>query len=353
MGFIFLLCVSANAQVPTCDPNVPFYQVNLSGHPDSTWYSPGHSRDGHCCGTSGSDNCTSFEVIVDTGAAMINFNIASGAMPTGAMFYQVNCGPQVAVGQPICIVGPGPHHVTFCKPGNNQNTYLIQSIPKPYFPPVQHVRIGCSQVISVVGFDPATVTWNSIYPGTSGQYNSYLSCTSGCISPLYIPASNAPAYVDYLICGMPIANECGYGAACDTVRIYNEPVLSGSVTPNPAGFCINGSGVLLTVTGIGGYGAYTFIWRDQSNTIVASGTTYSATSAGTYAVEIRDALYNSSSCPSVFISVPVIVTGVPVVNAGADQILCANNPIAYLHGSIQNAPGSMWLGGAGRWSWVM
>ncbi|MGZ3941018.1 MAG: T9SS type B sorting domain-containing protein [Bacteroidia bacterium] len=346
--FFLLLIPQINyAQVPTCDPSVPFYQVNLTGRPDSIWYSPGHSRNGNCCSTVSPDRCTSFEVILDTGAAMINFNIASGAIPTGSMFYQINCGPKVAVGHPICIVGAGPHHVTFCKPGNNQNTYFIQSIPKPTFPKPQHVRIGCYQTIKVLGLDTPSVTWTSVYPGTPGQYNSYLSCTAGCVNPVYTPATNAPAYVDYKICGTPIATACGYVALCDTVRIYNESVLTATVNPNPAGFCASGSGVILTATASGGYGAYSYIWRDQTNSIVGTAASYTATNAGIFSVEIRDALYNSSSCPSTFVSVPVTVTNLPVVNAGLDQTLCATSPTAYLNGNIQYASGAVWNGGAG------
>lgn len=347
---LFFTPAVLRAQIPTCDPSVPFYQVNLSGSPDSIWFSPGHARDGNCCGTVSPDRCTSFEVILDTGAAMINFNIASGAIPTGSMFYQIGCGPPTPVGQPICIVGPGPHHVTFCKPGNNQNTYMIQSIPKPTIPKPQHVRIGCEQNIKVLGLDTNSVTWNSVYPGTPGQYNAYLSCTSACTNPLYTPATNAPAYIIYEICGTPIATACGYVAFCDTFRVYNHPALTATVSPNPAGFCASGTGVVLTASASGGYGAYTYIWRDQSNTIVGTGASYTATNAGIYSVEVRDALYNSASCPSLFISVPVTVTNVPVVDAGANQTLCASSPTAYLNGSVQYATGAIWSGGAGTFN---
>ena len=121
-------------------------------------------------------------------------------------------------------------------------------------------------------------------------------------------------------------------------------------SPDTAGFCAGGSGVLLTATAGGGYGAYTYIWRDQSNNVVGNNATYNATSAGIYAVEIRDALYNSSSCPSKFISVPVTVTNLPIVNAGVDQTICANTPTAYLNGSVQYATGAVWTGGAGTFN---
>src|SRR5688500_6333460 len=98
---VFLLN-DLQAQVPTCGANVPFFQVDLTGQPSGIWISPWHSRVGQCCSVGNSNNCTSFEIILDANAAMINFEVAGGAIPTGAMFYQINCGPQVPVGQPIC-----------------------------------------------------------------------------------------------------------------------------------------------------------------------------------------------------------------------------------------------------------
>jgi gliding motility-associated-like protein len=337
-------------QVPTCDPTVPFYQVNLAGQPGGIWYSPGHVRQGNCCGTSSPDRCTSFEITLDTLAAMINFNIASGAVPTGAMFYQIGCGPQIPVGQPICIVGPGPHRLTFCKPGNNQNTYFVQSIAQPFIPSPQYVRIGCSKQINVLGLDTASVVWNSIAPGLPGQYNSYLSCTNGCVNPTYTPPTNAPAYVDYVVCGTPLATICGYTPMCDTVRIYNQTPLSVTVNPNPASFCASGTGVTLTATGSGGYGAYSYIWTDQSSNVVGTSATYTATGAGIYSVEVRDALYNVFSCPAEFESVPVIVSNVPIVSAGADQSICASSPETFLNASFQYATGITWSGGNGTFN---
>src|SRR5688500_9997058 len=225
------------SQVPTCDPNVPFFQVDLTGNPAGVFESPTHSRQGNCCSTTSPDRCTSFEVILDSNAAMINFEIASGAIPTGSMFYQIGCGPQIPVGQPICIVGPGPHHITFCKPGNNENTYRITSIPKPTFPADDTVRIGCVTPISVLGMEQSSITWQSVFPGVPGEYNAYLACTSNCDTNMYTPDNMAPPFIDYRICGFPIADECGYVAVCDTIRIYNFGALTGNVTPNPGTFC--------------------------------------------------------------------------------------------------------------------
>lgn len=337
----------SHAQAPTCSPNVPYYYVDLTGQPAGTWESPGYFREGNCCGTSSPDRCTSFDVVLDTQAAMISFNIASGAIPPGSMFYQINCGPQVPVGQPICITGAGPHHVTFCKPGNNQNTYLITSVPKPIFPADATVRLGCSKQLNTLGMEAASVTWTSVYPGTQGQYDSYLSCTSSCPAPIYTPAIGAPAYIDYKICGYPIADECGFVSVCDTVRIYNVNGLSASVSPNPAQFCAGGGGVQLTASASGGQTPYTYIWKDQSGNVVGTGSTYQATATGIFTMEARDNLYDPLMCPPVLISIPIVVGQPPVVNAGSDQTICASSPITYLAGSVQNATGGIWSGGSG------
>ena len=336
-----------HAQVTGCGIDVPFYQVNLAGQPSGIWYSPEHQRAGNCCGTQSPDRCTSFEILLDSAAAMINFNIASGAIPTGAMFYQVNCGPQIPVGQPICVTGPGPHHLTFCKPGNNQNTYLVQSIPKPMIPSPQHVRLGCAKKLQVIGLDSSSVTWNSIYPGALGQYNSYLSCTVACTEPLYNPPNNAPPFIDFQVCGMPIATPCGFVAMCDTVRVFNDGVLSGGYSPNPATFCSGGSGILLNAIASGGYGNYSYIWRDQSSTVVGTSEYLNTNIAGNYTIEIRDALYNPLTCPSYMVNVSLVEASMPIVNAGTDQMVCNQNSGVILSGTVTNASGGIWSGGSG------
>ncbi|MFN6039171.1 MAG: hypothetical protein ACK452_11940, partial [Bacteroidota bacterium] len=346
-AFVFIFYFNSKAQVTGCGSNVPFYQVNLSGQPSGIWHSPIHQRDGNCCGTQSPDRCTSFEILLDSAAAMINFNIASGAIPTGAMFYQINCGPQIPVGQPICVSGPGPHYLTFCKPGNNQNTYMVQSIPKPMIPSPQHVRLGCAKKLSVFGLDSASVVWNSIYPGTIGQYNSYLSCASACINPIYNPPNGAPPYIDYQVCGMPIATPCGYVSMCDTVRVFNDSPISVSYTPNPAIFCSGGSGITISATASGGYGSYNYVWYGQNNAILSTNNLLQTNAQGNYQLEIKDALYDPASCPSFSISIPVTQSEFPIVNAGADQIVCSQNSGVLLNGSVSYASGAYWSGGNG------
>lgn len=337
----------AISQNPACGSTVPYFLVNLTGSPAGIWTSPNVSRNDQCCGAPGSDQCISFDVILDTGAVGIQIDMI-GADPAGSLYYSINCTGSYPGGTVKCISGVGPHRITFCKPGNNKNIYKITSISKPNFPDDQHVRIGCVAPLVTLGIVDNSTVWQSVYPGAPGDYNSYLSCTN-CASPNYTPASTAPAYIDYYVCGFPIASNCGYNlTVCDTVRIYNDSELTGSVSPNPATFCNigPGSGVALTATGSGGLPPYSYSWRNSFNVLVGTGSTYFATAAGNYTVEISDAL-NSSTCPSYYKTVTVNVGQLPVVDAGMDQTVCATSPTVNLSGTVQNATGGTWTGGNG------
>lgn len=348
-GFL-LRSLQADAQLASCDPNVPFFEVDLTGYPDGEWTSPSHIRRDNCCGTTSPDRCTSFEVTLDPGAAMINLEIVSGAVPTGALFYQIDCGPEIPVGQPICISGVGPHRITFCKPGNNTNTYQISSIAMPIFPDDISTRIGCTAPFNIYGLESITI--NSINSSTGnttlGAYNSLLSCTN-CATPVFTPGLATPTWIDYVICGGPLASICGYVPVCDTVRIFTFSALNASSTPNPAFFCAGGPGVELNGAGIGGDGNYFYVWRDSDGNQLGTNSLYNAAVQGIFTVEVGDGL-NSPTCPSQFISVPVTVGQPPVVDAGADQTICAQSPVVFLAGSVQNAAGGTWSGGTGSFN---
>ena len=85
-----------------CDTGVPFYLVDLSYSPSGSYISPSDSRANNCCGTSSPDRCVAFEIYLHESSAGIKFDIYSGAVPPGAMFYQINCGSPIPVGQSVC-----------------------------------------------------------------------------------------------------------------------------------------------------------------------------------------------------------------------------------------------------------
>jgi large repetitive protein len=331
-----LLLVTYNA-AGQCGPGTPTMIANLTGAPDSVWVSPLVQRADNCCGTTPPDKCVKFIITLDPAAQGITFSIASGAVPPGALFYQINCGPPVAVGAAICLNGVGPHILTFCKPGNNQNTYMITSIPAPTAGSDVVVNDGCSIGLSVTGFDPATITWNSISPGATGAFNSYLSCTSGCTSPTVTPAVGAPASVSYLVCGQAAA-ACNPQIICDTVTVTINPTLGVNITPLNPTVCFGQTTTTITAIGTGGTPPYSFLWSTGATT---PGITIGA---GTYSVVMQDA----SDCPPVSTSVTVTAFANPITaNAGPDLFMCPTASSVTLAGSVTGVTTGIWSGGAG------
>lgn len=334
-----------------CDPSTPFFSVDLTGFPNGTWTSPAVPRVGNCCGTLPPDKCIEMSVTLDPAAVAINFQIVSGAVPPGALYYQIGCGPPVAVGSPICLNGPGPYTLTFCKPGNNINTYAITSISGPSVSPDDTIGNGCSTTMYASGLlVNSSITWTSVYPGATGAYNSYLSCTTGCDSTIVTGNASSPPYVDYVVCGMPVAGACvSSGLFCDTIRITFSPPILNPVNPNPAIFCANATGILLTGTVAGGVPPYTYAWTNGtggSGTVVGTGLTYTATAAGNYSFIVYDDNY--PECPAQITNVPVTVSPMPVVNAGPDQTVCGTS--VNLNATVTGATGGIWSGGSGTFS---
>ena len=231
--------------------------VDLSASPNVSWTSSLIAREGNCCGTTNPDRCLEFIITLNPSA--VSFSIASGAVPPGALFYQIDCGPITPVGSPICLDGPGPHHLTFCKPGNNENTFNIVSYSEPIIGTDTTLSAGCQGFIYAQYYNEPSISWTSIAPGSVGDYDSYLSCTSSCDTTMVnAPGIGAPAYVDYLVCGNDIG-ECNSSPICDTIRVNFVPPLQVDVTPLISNICPGDPPVLLTANVSGGTGPFTYL----------------------------------------------------------------------------------------------
>lgn len=340
LSIVFAFLGNINQYYAQCNPGVPSFNVDLTGNPDSVWNSPPVVRNDNCCGTTNPDRCVRFEVTLDSLAAGISFDIVDGAVPPGALFYQVNCGPPQALGSAICLEGVGPHIITFCKPGNNNNVYQITSIPAAVGGTNVTINDGCTGPISATGFIESTVTWTSIFPGALGAYNNYLSCTSGCLNPVATASGTPPAFVDYMVCGQPLAN-CNFQTICDTVRVTFNPTLGVTIVPINPTICFGQTSTTLTAIGSGGTPPYTYLWNNvnpsQTNIV----------GAGTFTVMMSDA----TNCPPTFATVTVTVFTNPITaDAGLDMTICNQIPTATLNGTVTGASGGVWSGGAGTFS---
>lgn len=336
----FLLSRAEKVSAQICDPNVPMFNINLTGNPDSTWVSPMVQRNEQCCGVLAPDNCVAFTILLDPNSVSIVFNITAGSVPPGALFYQVNCGPPTAVGDTICLNGVGPHIITFCKPGNNTNEYTIQAIEAPNAPDSITVRQGCSAEMVAIGYYESSITWNSIFPGPPGAYNSYLNCLSGCDTVTVTPQPGFPPFIDYVVSGLAQA-PCTTVTGSDTIRVYIVADLFAQITPQNPTICFGGSDTLLTVLPSGGLPPYSYLWSNGDTTVST------LVGPGTYWVQVND----GTDCPPVFDTVVVGIFTLPITaTAGSDLLTCSTGPPVQLNGGVVSASGGQWLNGSGNYN---
>jgi len=339
-----LLCFTASslhAQTsPYCDPSVPTFTVNLTGQPTGSWVSPFVQRLDHCCGVTNPDQCVQFIVTLDPAATGILFDVFSGAMPPGALFYQVNCSPPTPVGEPICLNGVGPHYITFCKPGNNSNQYIITSLGFPFASSDISLNDGCSGIIAAIGYEDTSLTWTSVAPGAPGAYNTYLNCTQGCDSVLVTAQNNPPAFVDYQVCGIALGG-CSPPPTCDTVRVYFNPTLGAQIMPVNPTVCFGSTGTTITASGSGGSPPYSYQWSTGATTpSIFAG-------PGTYTVTVTD----TSNCPPATATITVTSFSATITaQAGPDQSVCVPNTTVQLAGSVTGVSTGAWSGGSGTFA---
>ena len=222
--------IKSYGQSGNCDNNTPFFDVDLSGAPDSSWFSPNVSRSGKCCGETGPPppRCIEFEITLDDDAVGILFDIYSGAVPSGSMYYHIDCGPSIKVGEPICLQGSGPFTLTFCKPGNNPNVYSVTSINGNVEAHDTFTVEGCSIPLLVDGISLDGIEWRDITGG--GIYNGNLSCTTQCLSPTFT-APFGVSEIEYEVCGIASAEACAdYSIqVCDTLTIRIDTLFDASI----------------------------------------------------------------------------------------------------------------------------
>lgn len=350
LGILSLTLFFNKSSYAQCDPTVPYYQVDLSSAADTNWVlleADALDRDGQCCSASASDNCIQFEITLNPNAAGIYFNY-DGASAVGSLAWQIDCGTPYNLKDTICVSDPGPFVITFCKPGTDGGNYFIRSVAKPTFPEDQSIPLGCERPLEVLGVTASSINWTSIYPGNPGDYDTILSCTD-CLDPTLTPYAGLQPYVEFAVEGYPLMDYCtGAFTYYDTVRFTFQDSIKLTIDNQNATFCSGGSAIV-NASATGGDGNYTFHWYNSSLTEVYQGASFSTNIAGTYTVEVRDGNYQEGYCGGASESFTVSESYPPVVDAGADQVLCATSPDAELIGVVTYASGGIWSGGTGTY----
>jgi hypothetical protein len=346
-----------------CTGETPFFTVDLTGDPAGTWVSPAVVRNGSCCG-GGADqvNCIELSITLDPGAEGIIFNVASGANPGGALYFQVNCNgiPVPSGSAPICLNGVGPHLISYCKVGNNTNTYSITSVPAPASSGDVVTADGCQDTLSVFGLTPSTITWTSIPQNgqPTGFYNNYLNnlagsqpgtsgvTYSGVETVVVTPQPGYPPTISYQVCGQVVGG-CSTSSFCDTVTVSIYPTLFAQINPTNPAICFGSPGVTLTAIPIGGTAPYNYLWTGPSSN-GATTSSITASAPGIYTLSITDA----TGCPAATTTVTVTqFVNTIMANAGPDIIVCGSpSPTITLVGTVSGVTTGVWSGGAGTYS---
>src|SRR5690606_5358324 len=121
---------------------------------------------------------------------------------------------------------------------------------------------------------------------------------------------------------------------------------NGTVCANNAAIQLNGSYTVATgATWSGGGGTY-------SPNAATPNAVYTPSAAERAAGSVTLTLTSTGNglCSAVSDQVTFAITPAPTVNAGSDQTLCANMPVATLNGSFTVASGATWSGGNGSFN---
>ncbi len=308
--FLFILIFGFEGLAQT------FINVDLTAAADITKTYSG-ARSGSYCND---NNCIVFNITLNANSDLLNFN---ADQLTGASFYTVrdanttDCGPLIPIGTPACISGLTHVIISFCKPGGNSVNYTITASSTVKGSDPITLRQGCTGTISVTGLTASNTTWTSIYPGATGAYNSYLSCTSGCTSTNVTPGAGAPAYIDYRVSGT--TSNCAASRSA-MVRVYTVPPLIVNINPNSAVIC-NGNPVTLSATVTGGNPAYTYSWMKDGQSISQTTSSITVSAVGTYAVTVAD---NTANCSPVTQTATVTAATTPTAPTAPGTSICKN-----------------------------
>jgi len=270
-----------------CDSLVPTFTLDLTGSPDSMWVSPSVTKNGNCCGTIAPEKCVDFIVNVDSTTVGLKLDIVSGALPPGALYYQVGCGPLVPLSEVVTLPqAGGTHQVTFCKAGNNVNTYGLRAFGQPVsnfnssnLNPCQNEIVYLTN--SSLSADMFVWKVNGVIKSDSTNF-IFPSDTVGTFN-IELVAMNGP-FRD------------------STVRTINVQELPSSTVTTNGVLCFGDASGSATVSGTGGTVPYMYSWSNGATTSSATNLT-----AGSYSVLLTDA-NNCSNTNSVIISQPTQFT---------------------------------------------
>jgi gliding motility-associated-like protein len=241
--------------------------------------------------------------------------------------------------------------LTLTTTGNNTCT-AVSDVVELHFTPAPIVNAGadatvCANNATVSLNGTVAVATGGVWSGGAGSFTPNNTTLNATYTPT--PAELAGGTLTLTLTSTGNGN-CAVVADSKVITFTPAPIvdagLNGSV-------CANNSAITLAGTVAGASGA---IWSGGAGAFNPNNTTLNAVytpaaaerTAGTVTLTLTSA--GNGLCNAVSDQVTFAITPAPTVNAGADQSLCANNPVATLSGGFTVATGVVWSGGAGTFS---
>jgi PKD repeat protein len=202
------------ARAQDCDDQTPHFVVDLSSNPDSIWQSDDFFNTfGACCGLPITFNCFTFEVYLHEDANAVLINLAQQGVP-GMLSYSVNCvhygNVPASMAVPICLDGPGPHHITFCRQGTASYFATISSH-------AYELDVSLDPIAPVCA-DSEMFWFSGGNPGGGSYY------VDGTLAFYFNPASHGPGDYEITYVYQDPGMEC-VGSATQTLTVYPVPEL--------------------------------------------------------------------------------------------------------------------------------
>jgi len=298
------------------------------------------------------DAGSDFTVCANNSAINLNgsVTIATGGVWSGGFgaFSPNNTSLSTTYFPTVAEIAAGIVNLTLTSNGNGSCLAVTDNISVA-ISPAPIVNAGTDIVVAANNLNATlngtvTVSGGGSWSGGTGTYTP----NSSVLNPIYTPSAdeitagglnltltstgngNCTPVTDVVhisISPAPVVN-----AGLNLVSCANNATvtLNGLVTNASGGIWSGGTGIY-NPSNI----ALNAIYTPSASEISAGSVTLTLTSTG-----------NGSASP-VSDNIVITITPAPVVNAGADQTLCSNNPAVNLNGSIANATGGQWTGGLG------
>lgn len=306
-GFLVISIGESMAQCPVNDGTSNIVTVNLSTKKDTSW-SLKSKREGSACISTNppesNSRCIRFNVTLNPGADILVFDTDKEPQSS---FYSINCGPLIKIGESVCVTGLTTVCISFCKPGNEPNTYTISTASVIKASGDLLLRQNCSGTMTVSG--ATTATWRSIFPGSAGTYNNYLNTLTG-TSVTVTPQTGAPTEIRYEVTA---SGSCIVGRK-DTVSVFTVPPMTVAINPVTPAIC-NGASVTLSGSVSGGNPPYTYSWNTGS-----SATSITTSTPAAYTLTVSD---NTVGCPAVQQVANVVAAPTPAAPTASGVTICS------------------------------